>query len=554
VRPLGVSLCRHRSQKRARIIEYGVLRVITLGINNMHDASAALVVDGKVICAAEEERFTRIKHTQGFPVKAMQFCLDYAGLSIRDVDVVAASWCPWILGTRVGMAVKSILASPRIFRAKMRRGASQMRNEWSELFQLRRLIKSHFGGGRYRVRFVGHHYAHAASAFLCSPFDEAAILTVDGAGESETTVLWHGKGTEIRKLDVVPLPYSLGQFYSAVTSFLNFKVRSDEYKIMGLSAYGEPVYADHLMKHVIRLNSRGLFDMDSHFIDYHLALSRVFLKSTTNVFGMPRTTGEAISERHKNVAASAQAVLGDAVAHVARHLHSLVPSPNLCMAGGVAMNCVSNGALFEKTPFEKIFVQPAAYDAGAALGAALLIDQACRSKGRMYTMRDAHLGPSFSREQCESELRARGLPYERHASDQLLEIVAQGLADGKIVSWFQGRMEWGPRALGNRSFLADPRQAAMRGVLNDRIKKRESFRPFAPSVLEERARDYFEMPQLSPFMQFAVKVTAGKREQSSLLAAFEAIRGNHGCAGVAEYFVECPRTDHLHATGGGRLL
>jgi len=477
----------------------------------MHDASAALVIDGSVVAAAEEERFTRVKHTKGFPVNAMRFCLDYAGVGIKDVDIVCASWKPWALRVRATLALKSILKSPDLFKAKTSRGMGQMRNEWSELFRLRSLVEEHFGRGNYRIEFVDHHLAHAASAFLCSPFEGAAVLTVDGAGEADTTVLWTGQGSEIKRLGSVSLPHSLGQFYSAVTAFLGFKTQSDEYKVMGLASYGEPVYADFLRKNVIRLFPGGLFGLDPYFIDYHLARTGCFRKSTIDVFGEPKKKDEEFTKRHADVAASAQEVIEEALFHMVNHLHDGTKLDSLCMAGGVAFNCVANGKLFTRTDFKNIFIQPAAGDAGSALGAALFLERKYTGNGRNYVMNSAYLGPSYSSQECEKALKEKNLSYEKLPENALLERTARSLAEGKLVCWFQGRMEWGPRALGNRSFLADPRREEMKDIINLRIKQRESFRPFAPSVLEEKSSEYFEHPGISPFMLYACAVRPDKK-------------------------------------------
>ncbi|MCC7202178.1 MAG: carbamoyltransferase [Nitrospirae bacterium] len=496
--------------------------MIIVGINNMHDASAALVIDGEVVAAAEEERFTRIKHTRGFPVNAVRFCLDYAGIKIGDVDIVCASWKPWALRVRTTLALKSILKSPRLFKAKTSRGMRQMQNEWSELFRLRGLVQRCFGKGKYKIEYVDHHLAHAASAFLCSPFERAAILTVDGAGEADTTVLWIGEGTGIKKINSVKLPHSLGQFYSAVTAFLGFNSQSDEYKVMGLASYGEPVYADYLSKNVVKCLPDGSFRMDPYFIDYHIARNGGFRTSTTDVFGEPRKKEEAIVNRHADVAASAQKVMEEAIFHLANSLHEMTGLDELCMAGGVAFNCVANGKLFQKTPFKNIFIQPAAGDAGSAIGAALITEHKYTGSPRHYVMNHAYLGPSFSSTECQRVLKDKIIRYERLGEDVLLQRTAHALAEGKLVCWFQGRMEWGPRALGNRSFLADPRREEMKDIINLKIKQREQFRPFAPSVLEEKSPGYFDYTGNSPFMLYAFPV---KPEKRSLIPAVTHVDG-----------------------------
>lgn len=490
--------------------------MIVLGINNMHDASAALVVDGNIIAAAEEERFNRVKHSKGFPKHAIRFCLDYAGIDFRDVDVVCVSWKPWVLRVRATLAVKSILTSPSAFKAKTSRGLGQMQGEWSELFRLRHVVESNFGKGKFRIEYVDHHLSHAASTYLCSPFERAAILTIDGAGEADTTVLSMGEGPNIRKIRGLRLPHSLGQFYSAVTAFLGFTVQSDEYKVMGLAAYGEPVYAEHLRKKFITLRPDGLFNIDPSFIDYHLARKGIFHKQTTDVFGEPRKKEDEVTKKHMDIAASAQAIVEDAIFNLANCLYDETKVDSLCLAGGVALNCVANGKLLKETPFEKIFVQPAAGDAGSALGAAMLISQNPEKSSKPQVFKSAYLGPSFSSAECERALQEKGLSYEKLPEDLLVQRTAQELANGKLVCWFQGRMEWGPRALGARSLIADPRRAEMKEIINEKVKQREQFRPFAPSILSEHAQDIFEYYYASPYMTFTFPV---KREMADKIPA-----------------------------------
>jgi carbamoyltransferase len=484
--------------------------VVVLGINNMHDASSALVVDGQLVAAAEEERFSRIKHVSGLPVHAMQYCIEAGGLRAADLDVVVAAWRPWALGVRGTLALKSILGSPSAFLSKARRGAGQMGHEWKELFTLKSLLERYLGRGKYVVRYLDHHLAHAASAFLCSPFEEAAILTVDGAGEEDTTVWWHGQGRQIRRLGGVRLPHSLGQLYSATTAFLGFKVQEDEYKVMGLAAMGKPRYAPYLMENVVTLLPDGGFAIKPYFLDYHLARNGKFSPEVEKLFGAPRAEGEEIGERHADIAASVQSVLEQALFSTLRKLHARTNISCLGMAGGVALNCTANGKIFTNTPFEKVFVQPAAGDNGTSLGAALYWANAGQ-KRLTVPLQHAYWGPSYGRDRTQTALRAAGVPYTELPEDALIERAARLLADGNVVGWFHGRMEWGPRALGARSLLADPRRAEIKEKINRIIKKREPFRPFAPSVLEERAAEFFEHYEPSPFMLFTFPVKSSQR-------------------------------------------
>ncbi len=505
--------------------------MIVLGINNMHDASAALMVDDRIVAAAEEERFVRRKHVKGLPVEAMRYCLREAGLGLGDVDLVVAAWRPWVLGLRARLAAQSLLRSPAVFRSKATRGMSQMGNEWKELFTLRRQLERHFGPGDYDVRYLEHHLAHAASAFLCSGFDEAAILTVDGAGEEESTVFWQAGGRQIRKLQSVRLPHSLGQLYSATTAFLGFKVHHDEYKVMGLAASGEPVYKDALLERVLRLRKDGGFTVKPYFLDYHMARQGRFSREAIAMFGPPRAPGEEITRAHADVAASVQAALEEALFHLLRHLHELTGLRRLGLAGGVALNCSANGKIFTHTPFEEVWVQPAAGDNGTALGACLYWVNAEAGRRITGTLENAYLGPSFSTEECAAALDAQGLAYERLPSEQVPEHTAGLLADGNVIGWFQGRMEWGPRALGARSLIADPRRADMKEKINRVIKKREPFRPFAPSVLEDRAAEFIAGYQPSPFMLYTFPV---KEERKADVPAIVHTDGTARPQGVTE--------------------
>lgn len=486
--------------------------MIVLGINNMHDAAAALVIDGKVISAVEEERFTRKKHHVGFPANAIRHCLESAGLTIKDVDLVGVGWKPWVLGTRILNAIRALPYSVEAFKAKASRGMGQMGHEWYELFAMRRMLEKHFGEGHFKLHYVDHHLCHAVSAFFVSPFERAAILTVDGAGEAETTVMWVGAGRKIRRLKSIKLPHSLGQFYAAVTGFLGFKMQADEYKVMGMASYGDPHFAGLFRQDVIRVCEDGGFKINPYFIDYHLARRGVFLEDTVKRLGKNRRPDEAIAQQHMDIARSAQVVLEEVLFHLVNHLYRETKLDALCLAGGVAFNCVANGKLFDNTPFSRIFVQPAAGDAGTALGAAIALDAWHSQEARNYEM-EAYLGPCFSQGECIEALKQAGLSWKEMAEDDLCARVASSLAGGELVCWFQGRMEWGPRALGNRSLLADPRRAEMKDIINLKVKQREPFRPFAPSVLEERGYEYFGNPNPSPFMLFAFPVNPFRRKE-----------------------------------------
>ena len=483
-----------------------------LGLTTMGDAAAVLLRDGEIVAAVEEERFSRVRHHSGFPYAAIAHCLDEAGIRLAHVDHVSLYWKPWVVGRKALQALRALAASPAMFRARVERGAEQVGGSYAGMATLPRTLRERFGGGEFRFHYLDHHMCHAASAFLVSPFESAAVLTLDGAGESATTMLARGAGTEIHQLERVFLPHSLGQFYSAVTNYLGFDLfAGDEWKVMGLAAYGEPVHRDYFVRDVLRPHRAGAFRLDTRVLDHHLAKRYRFSDALVEALGPPRPPGGEIEQRHMDVAASAQRALEDIVLRLLRRLHEVSGERDLCLAGGVAFNSVLNGRIVSESPFERVFVQPAAGDAGCALGAALLTHHAEAPGPRRWTMDHAYLGPAYSSERCARGLDAAGLARVTLPDAELLPRVARLIAGGAVVGWFQGRAEFGPRALGNRSFLADPRGAGAREVLNERVKLREWFRPLAPSVLEERADAIFARPHRDPFMVTVVEVAAGAR-------------------------------------------
>jgi carbamoyltransferase len=480
--------------------------MLVLGLLNMRDAAAALVRDGRIVAAAEEERFARVKHVTALPLQAIRYCLREAGVGLADVDAIAVPWKYWALGRRASLALGAMLRSPTWFRVKGRRGAERLSHEWAELALLSRRLRDAFDAGGPRPVFLDHHLSHAASTFLVSPFERAAILVVDGASEAHTAMLASGEGTSISSLQRIPLPHSLGQYYAAFTAYLGFRPDHDEYIVMGLAAYGEPKFAGLIREQILRLLPDGAFHLNTRLLDFHLARVGVFLPDLLRLLGANRRPDEDITQRHRDVAASVQLVLEETLLHLARHLKHISRADHLCLAGGVAFNCVANSRLRREAGFRQVYVQPAAGDAGAALGAGLWL--ACRRGDlrQRELMRHAYLGPRFSEDECRHALHRAGLAGQALAQDDLCERMATELSLGRLVCWFQGRMEWGPRALGNRSLLADPRREDMRELINAKVKLREPFRPFAPSVLEERAGDYFEEAGPSPFMLFTCPV------------------------------------------------
>jgi carbamoyltransferase len=477
-----------------------------------HDAAAALVVDGDIVTAAQEERFTRRKHDPSFPSRAVAYCLEEAGLAAKDVDYVVFYDKPLLTFDRLLETYVSF--APRGFWSFVR----AMPLWFTEKLHLPREIRRQLRGYRRRVAFVEHHESHAASAFFPSPFDEAAILTFDGVGEWATATMGTGHGNRMQLHSELRFPHSLGLLYSAFTYFTGFKVNSGEYKLMGLAPYGEPVYVDRILANLVDLRDDGSFRLDLRYFDYCTGLKMTSKRFDELFDGPPRAPESPVTQREMDLAASIQQVTEEIVVRAARHLQATTQMTNLCMAGGVALNCVANSRILRDTPFERIFVQPAAGDAGGSLGAALfvwhqLLDNERTPRGR-DRQRGSFLGPHYSRDDVVAALARHGATY-RLVDDaaELCDLVAGLLADGNVVGWFHGRMEFGPRALGARSILGDPRSPGMQSVMNQKIKFRESFRPFAPAVLLDHVDDWFERAagEESPYMLLVAPVAAAQR-------------------------------------------
>ncbi len=481
--------------------------MLVLGLSNMRDAAAALVEDGRIVAAAEEERFLRVKHVSALPVEAIRFCLKERGVRLSDVHAVAVPWKYWQVGRRARLALGAMLRSPQLFHVKGTRSMERLGQEWKELAFLRRYLTGRIDGTPCpRPVFLDHHLCHAASSFVVSPYERAAVLVVDGASESHSTLLGLGDKQTINVLKRTPLPHSLGQFYAAMTAYLGFVPDQDEYIVMGLAAYGEPRYAAVVREHLLSGQADGEFALNVRVLDFHLARVGLFSEELLACFGPNRRSDEEVTQRHRDIAASVQLVLEEVLLHLARYLKKVTQADHLCLAGGVAYNCVANSRVRREAGFQGIFIPPAAGDSGAALGAALWhsVRQGWRQQGS--PMQAAYWGPRFSDAQYNAALQRAGLTGQRLTDDALCEKVAWELSCGRLVFWFQDRMEWGPRALGNRSLLADPRREDIRALINAKVKQRELFRPFAPAVLEERATDYFDLPLPSPFMALTAQV------------------------------------------------
>ncbi len=507
-----------------------------LGIScYFHDAAAALLRDGQLIAAAEEERFTRKKHDYEFPQHAIDFCLGVGGIRAEELDYVAFFEKLFIKFERLILtSMQTFPRSHRLFRQAM--------TSWlGDKLWIKHLIRTRLRVPPSRILFSEHHLSHAASSFFCSPFEDAAILTVDGVGEWTTASLGLGKGTDLKLLKEIRFPDSLGLLYSAFTAFLGFEVNEGEYKVMGMAPFGTPRYQDKIYK-LIRVACDGSFEINMDYFSFHYSTENTFNGKFEALFGpsrdpkapfftpaggYPSYFGEKpgnyeelgkLNQYYADVAASIQAVTEDVLLRMARNVYEETGVKRLCMAGGVALNSVANARILEETPFEQIYIQLSAGDGGGAIGAALYAHHAILGKPRKFVMSHAYWGEEHGPGEIEKFLKEKGIRYRRFDSEEkLIERIVGELQSGKVVGWFQDRFEWGPRALGNRSILADPRRADMKDIVNVKIKFREPFRPFAPSVLAECAEEYFVLPDAprhypARFMLYVVDVREGKRE------------------------------------------
>lgn len=490
-----------------------------LGISALyHDSAACLIRDGEIVAAAQEERFTRKRHDADFPVHAIHFCLKQAGISAADVDHVVFYDKPFLKFERL---FETYLAyAPRGFKSFATALPVWLK---SKLFQKSLIIKALQGAlgdavdWESRLLFSEHHQSHAASAFFPSPFERAVVLTMDGVGEWTTTSMAVGHGHQLSILKEIHFPHSLGLLYSAITYYTGFKVNSGEYKVMGLAPYGNPIYADIIRTHLLKMRDDGSFRLNMAYFDYCTGLTMTNRRFHDLFGGPPRQPESEITQREMDLAASIQCVIEEAVINLARAAAKLTGERNLCLAGGVALNCVANGKLLKAGIFDQIWIQPAAGDAGGALGAALavyhqMLDQPRHIQSSNDAMKGSYLGPEFTASEIEAELRACGAVFESYSETAAIEETAKALADGKAVGWMNGRMEFGPRALGARSILGDPRSPSMQRILNLKVKYRESFRPFAPSVLREDVAEWFELDTDSPYMLLVADVLESRRK------------------------------------------
>jgi carbamoyltransferase len=501
-----------------------------------HDAAAALLRDGTLVAAAEEERFSRKKHDYSFPSRAIDFCLRAAGLRGPDVDMVVFFEKPFLKFDRILRSTMHTFPRSRgVFQESM--------IAWmTEKLWVKNLIRQKLGVDDRRIYFSDHHLSHAASAFFCSPFEEAAILTVDGVGEWATATYGVGRNTDIMVMRELRFPHSLGLLYSAFTAYLGFEVNEGEYKVMGMAAFGQPRYLDEVWK-LVDQEADGSFRLNMEYFSFHRSTTMTYSPKFVELFGPPREPGTPFftpssgypsyfgprpvdydtqarrNQHYADIAASIQRVTEEMLLRMANHLYRETGLKRLCLAGGVALNSVANGRILRETPFEELFIQPAAGDGGGALGAALFGYHMVLGKPRSFVMKHAYWGEEFASGEVDAFLRANNIAHTAYTDDdKLIARVVDHLQGGKVVGWYQGRFEFGPRALGNRSILADPRNPAMKDIVNTKIKFREPFRPFAPSVLVERAEEYFELPDPprhypARYMLYVVDVKPGQERR-----------------------------------------
>ncbi len=508
-----------------------------LGINAYHgDSSACIYKDGELIAASEEERFRRIKHWAGFPIEAINFCLNEAQISIQDVDHIAISRDPKAnLGKKALTALKNRLnLSNIISRMKNLKKAASIEDEFMQHFNLQR------GELKAKIHNVEHHRSHLASAFFASPFEKSALLSIDGFGDFTSTMTGIGKGNKIEVLETVSYPHSIGVFYTTFTQWLGFPHYGDEYKVMGLAPYGEPKYVDQLRK-VIKFKKDGLFELELKYFNHPSkgvnmvwedgipAMDSLYSDFLLAELGPARKSDEPLTQAHKDWATSVQRITEEVIYHIITHLQQKTGLDSVCIAGGVAQNSVANGKILLKTPFKHVYIPPAGHDAGTCIGAALWVYNQLLDQPRTAPMLHGYLGSRFTNEAIETLLKEKNISYQKLTGEALFDKATECLINGGVVGWFQGRAEFGPRALGHRSIIADPRRNDAKEILNTKIKRRESFRPFAPSILKDHIADYFEQVDDVPFME---KVFMIKEAQRVKIPAVTHVDGTGRLQGV----------------------
>ena len=503
-----------------------------LGLNAYHgDSSACLLVDGKIVCAFEEERFTRIKHWAGFPVQSIINCLKDANCTIDDIDYITISRDPkYNLLKKIFYSLKN----PRLLINSFNRIKNSYKIKTLE-YEFEKQLGLSVLEFRKKIKYVEHHSSHLASAFFASPFNESAILSIDAFGDFSSTVLAYGKGNKITKLEEVNFPHSIGQFYTACTQYLGFHYYGDEYKVMGLAPYGNPIYLDKISE-ILIIDNDGLFRLNLDFFTHHITgvqtqimenndptPSLFYSSEFEKLLGPSRKPNEELTQYHKDLASSIQKHCENVIFHLINRLHKKIGGVNLSIAGGCAQNSVANGKISRNTNFKNIYIPPAGHDAGTSIGSALYLYNHVLGYDKMPPMLNPYLGTFAKNDEIEILLKEKGVSYEYYNDNELTKVVAKYLNDGKVVGWFQGRAEFGPRALGGRSILVDPRREDAKDLLNSKIKRRESFRPFAPSILKEKVADYFEIIDEVPFME---KVFPIKEVKHNLIKAVTHVDGS----------------------------
>ena len=492
-----------------------------LGISAFyHDSAAALILDGKIISAAQEERFTRIKHDSSYPFNSIEFILNHSGLKLNQIDKIIFYEKPFLKFER--LLETYVAFAPRGFKSFCKAMPIWLRDKLFQKKMLFNELKKHDENfiDETKIHFSDHHLSHAASAFFPSPFEEAIILTADGVGEWATTTVAVGKGSDLEIKKEIHFPHSLGLLYSAFTYYTGFKVNSGEYKLMGLAPYGNPIYVEKIINNLIDIKDDGTFRLDQNFFNYATGLTMTN-DNFDKLFTQPRRDPDkqAITQFHMDIAASIQKVTEDIMIKLAKSLKEEFNIPNLCLAGGVALNCVANGKILKEKIFDKIWIQPASGDAGGSLGAALALwhieDKNKRIVNPNDDMMGSYLGPEYSQHQIEQELKNMGANFTIVKEDEIIDLTAEDLSNGEAIGWFQGKMEFGPRALGGRSILGDPRSTQMQKNLNLKVKYRESFRPFAPSILREDLTEWFEVDVDSPYMLMVANIKKEKTVKMS---------------------------------------
>ena len=492
-----------------------------LGISAFyHDSAAALILDGKIVSAAQEERFTRIKHDSSYPFKSIEFVLNHSGLKLNQIDKIIFYEKPFLKFER--LLETYVAFAPRGFKSFCKAMPIWLRDKLFQKKMLFNELKKHDKNfnDETKIYFSDHHLSHAASAFFPSPFEEAIVLTADGVGEWATTTVAVGKGSDLEIKKEIHFPHSLGLLYSAFTYYTGFKVNSGEYKLMGLAPYGNPIYVEKIINNLIDIKDDGTFRLDQKFFNYATGLTMTN-DNFDKLFAQPRRNpdNQAITQFHMDIAASIQKVTEDIMIKLAKSLKEEFNLPNLCLAGGVALNCVANGKILKEKIFDKIWIQPASGDAGGSLGAALALwhieDKNKRIVNPNDDMMGSYLGPEYSQHQIEQELKNMGANFTIVKEDKIIDLTAENLSNGEAIGWFQGKMEFGPRALGGRSILGDPRSTQMQKNLNLKVKYRESFRPFAPSILREDLTEWFEADVDSPYMLMVANIKKEKTVKMS---------------------------------------